>query len=219
MKKELRKNFLNQRRELSVEVWESLSVRISHKVLGLIQWLIDQDSDHGVRSMNIHCYMSVPKNREVNTHPLIQALWQSGHRVGIPKTDMMTKTMKTVLYTSPAQLQRAEFDLLEPSFGEEMPYETLDFVILPNVATDLRGGRLGYGMGFYDRFLSNKAFTKKNPSDLGMSLKPIVITPAFELSVSDQPLPSESTDVPSDWIVTEKRIIQTSTGKLIDLSL
>lgn len=207
-KKALREVFLNQRRKLSVEEWESLSIRISTALISLLNHLFESERGEARRSLQIHCYLSVKHNREVRTDGLISQLLEAGHQVGIPKTDPATKTMKTIRYRASDPIEEVHFGLREPVDGPEIPAEKLDLVILPHVALDTRGGRLGYGMGFYDRYLENTRHIQSSSEK-----RPVLVSPAFECSLSSEPLPAESTDIPVDWIVTETRILQATTGR------
>jgi len=76
-----------------------------------------------------------------------------------------------------------------------MPWD-VDAFILPGLAFDRQGGRLGYGAGYYDRILAKASRT---------ALK---IAVCYDWQMLDTPLPQEPHDIPMDWIITEKRALR-----------
>jgi 5-formyltetrahydrofolate cyclo-ligase len=95
------------------------------------------------------------------------------------------------------ELTLGPWGILEPKgeFYRPFPLEEIDVVIVPGVAFDERGNRLGFGRGFYDKFLRR------------LSERVSFVALAFELQVVRR-LPSQSHDVAVDYIITEKRIIK-----------
>ena len=78
-----------------------------------------------------------------------------GLRVVIPKTQWDDGTMQHYLYDDNTVLVKNKFDILEPAGGELVLENQVDLVLLPLLAFDEKGYRVGYGKGFYDRFLSH----------------------------------------------------------------
>ena len=134
------------------------------------------------------------KESEAPTHEIIAELIGHGHRVALPCSDAKTKKLEARLIRSLADLTPAGFGLMEPDAKKcpLIPTGEIDLVIVPLIAFDSRGHRLGYGHGFYDRFLK----TVKCPS-AGL---------AFGVQAHER-LPHEAHDSPLGCIVTEKRII------------
>jgi 5-formyltetrahydrofolate cyclo-ligase len=102
------------------------------------------------------CYVSTPQ--EADTHALIDRALADGKRVAVPYCINGTRDMEFYLIQSRAELRRRTFGVLEPVPGEA---ELLrDFsrsvCILPGLSFDRAGYRLGYGGGYYDRFLCNR---------------------------------------------------------------
>ena len=101
----------------------------------------------------VFCYMSMPK--EASTEALLEALFADGKRVAIPLCtgphDMVAK-----LYHPGDELAEGAYGIREPlASAETLDPSTIDLAIVPCVACDRQGKRLGHGAGYYDRFLEN----------------------------------------------------------------
>lgn len=95
----------------------------------------------------------------------------------------------------PAPLERSALGVLEPTGGDPLPPEALDAVVVPALAYDRRGYRLGYGKGYYDRFLTQ--------------LSPRALTTGFvPLKLVVDNLPVDPWDVPVQRIVTERGVLK-----------
>jgi 5-formyltetrahydrofolate cyclo-ligase len=102
---------------------------------------------------SILVYFSVRK--EVSLYPLIEDAWKQGKRVSLPS--MEQNKIVPRLFTSPSDLEQGEFHILEPRSGcEKVDIHELDLVLVPGVAFDQKGYRLGFGKGHYDRFFSKR---------------------------------------------------------------
>jgi len=136
-------------------------------------------------------------NNEVETRPIFEKCREVGKRTVFPKCLKYKKEMKLFeINDYDRDLEKSAFGILEPKNNnlESANPLDLDLIIVPGLAFDLECYRLGYGAGYYDRFLNplkNKVFTT------GV---------AFDMQIVKK-LPRESHDVPLDCIVTEKRII------------
>jgi 5-formyltetrahydrofolate cyclo-ligase len=139
----------------------------------------------------IHCYVSINERREVNTHPLLSGMLAAGKKVIVPITQISNGTLRHVELKSINDLKANEWGMLEPADGEEVAVETLDLVIVPMAGGDRQKNRIGYGKGFYDRFLAQV----ECPS-VGL---------LFEEGLIED-IPTEPFDVPLDILVTEDRI-------------
>ncbi|MDF7670271.1 5-formyltetrahydrofolate cyclo-ligase [Orbaceae bacterium ESL0721] len=95
---------------------------------------------------------------ELNTHPIINYLWQAGKSVYLPIVDPLNrKNLLFLRYTEETLLIKNRFGIQEPPFEESnlLPYQELDIIFTPLVAFDERGYRFGMGGGYYDRLLAN----------------------------------------------------------------
>lgn len=128
---------------------------------------------------------------EVDTHELIQALWKANKRVAVPKCNPDTKEMTFYIFQSFEQLESVYYNLLEPieELTQKVSKEELDVIIVPGIVFDLNGFRIGFGGGYYDRYL---------PGFNGH-----LISLAFHEQVVAT-VPKQSYDVPVRLIITDK---------------
>jgi 5-formyltetrahydrofolate cyclo-ligase len=181
MKKGIRKTILEKRLALSNQEYREKSEIICEK---LISHPIIQEAS------TIHIYY--PVKNEVDVRPFIEMLWNSGKRVIMPRVDFSTKEMENFFVISFGQLEETRYGLYEPRSISPLHLGSPDVVIVPGVAFSPDRQRLGYGGGFYDRFLSSVITTK--------------IAPAFDLQIIPE-LPVMKHDQALDLIITETRII------------
>jgi 5-formyltetrahydrofolate cyclo-ligase len=136
----------------------------------------------------------VSKPSEVNTQELIERLIAQGKTVVVPIIEKETKTLRLSYLDDPAVLQESTFRVHEP-VGHELPALASDVkaVIIPMLAFDKKGNRLGYGAGYYDRFLSSHPHLTR----IGL---------AFACQEVEE-IPADATDAGMDIIVTDTSII------------
>ena len=134
---------------------------------------------------------------EVETLDLIQRCLKHGIRVAVPLVEASAVSMIPLLIKDPEKdLVPGYYNIPEPDPQKTLRIEPaeIDAAVIPGSVFDIHGGRLGYGGGYYDRFLANKAPRAKR---IGF---------AFELQVIDK-VPVASHDQPLDILITEKRIL------------
>ena len=133
-----------------------------------------------------------PIGSEIPTQNIIQDALSNAKAVYLPR--VTGEEMEFRRISGFSSLERGSFDILEPR--QECPIgEELDVILVPTVGISPKGVRLGYGHGFYDRFLSkNKAVT------ISLTLEKQIV----------KNIPRSDHDVLIDWIVTEDRILETS---------
>ena len=135
---------------------------------------------------------------EVQTRPMIEAALEMGKKISVPLIDDKEREiLPSILKDPDKELTSGPWGILEPKrkFYRPSPLGEIDLVIVPGVAFDEAGNRLGFGRGFYDKFL------RRLPERVSF------IALAFELQVVKS-LPCRSHDVAVDYIITEKRIIE-----------
>ena len=141
-KAELRRHLLAQRAVLTLAEIEHKSALIAEYVCGLPAFHV---------SHTVMMYMALPQ--EVQTMQIIAQARQLQKRIVVPI--VRGDDLRAVeLSDDPAQLRRGRFGILEPYETENViqPQE-IGYIAVPGVAFDARGGRLGFGKGYYDRFL------------------------------------------------------------------
>jgi 5-formyltetrahydrofolate cyclo-ligase len=136
---------------------------------------------------------------EVATPPLIERLHGRGTRVALPRI-LGTRDLEVVAYEPGDPTRGTSFGAREPTDGPVLDAQAIDLVVTPGVAFDRTGRRIGYGGGFYDRFLLLT----------GPSVPRIAL--AFDLQLLDRDLPSGSFDLPVEVVVTESRTVRCAAG-------
>lgn len=135
------------------------------------------------------------KEREVDTRVLISGLLERGIRVVVPIIEREGRRLRLSYLDTMDVLSPSTFSVPEP-VGHEIPADPADVkvVVVPMMAFDRHGHRLGYGAGYYDRFLSKNTHLEK-------------IGVAFSCQEMDL-IPTDENDVRMDIIVTEKDVIR-----------
>ncbi len=182
-KEDIRKRILKSRKEQAAADWESGTARITETVVSC-RWFLEAEV--------IYCYLDF--NGEVGTRRLIERAWQLGKAVLVPRVS--GDTMQFCEINSFDSLEKGAFGIPEPqgvSAWEEKPGadDAKGLVIVPGVAFDRKGNRVGYGKGYYDRYLA------AHPG-----LHTIAI--AFELQIVED-VEAEAQDIRLEMLVTEKK--------------
>ena len=135
-------------------------------------------------------------NNEVLTSTLFADALKKGKRVLFPSIRKESKDLVFFAVQGMDELELGPFGIWAPPYSEERRdcmYEA-ELLLIPGVAYDPKGGRIGYGGGFYDRTLQK------------VVKKPFIMALAYEFQILDQ-VPTLSHDVRVDAIVTEERVI------------
>jgi 5-formyltetrahydrofolate cyclo-ligase len=138
-------------------------------------------------------------NSEVDTSGIIDDALQRGKRVVLPKVDTEKKILALYSIKTRTELKPGFKGIPEPeSLPErEISPEEIDFILVPGVAFDEHGGRLGYGGGYYDKLLGS------------LNQKPHLVAIAFEEQIIER-VPVSTHDIRIPKIVTDRRIIEIS---------
>jgi 5-formyltetrahydrofolate cyclo-ligase len=133
---------------------------------------------------------------EVDLREWIHHHWQQGGTVALPRV-ISQHGMSFHRYTPDTELINSRFNIAEPALDRpKVPATDLDAVLVPLVAFDSSGTRLGMGGGYYDRFL-----VKVDP-------RCWIIGVAFANQYSPNALPKDTWDVPLDAVVTENGVLE-----------
>ncbi len=179
LKKQLRKNCLEKRNQIEDRC--TLSKEIADKLTGLCEYK---------NAKNILAYASF--GSEVETKELMSRILADGKSLFLPKCEVKTKELQAIKTNDLHTLKKGAYGIAEPS-GEVADPCAIDLVIVPLVGFDRTLARLGYGGGYYDRFLPKTG------------AKCIAI--AFSRQEIRE-IPREETDILMDMIVTEKEVIK-----------
>lgn len=187
MKKNIRNNILKTKDLLTATQIEGKSKSIYDSLL---------ESNFYKDANCVMLYISF--GSEVMTKPIIDDLFKRGKRVFIPVTVPKTKALiVSELKDYENDLAVGHFGVMEPIPEALRPVEPsiLDLVIVPGVAFDKSGYRIGYGGGYYDRFLPR---LKSDATTVSL---------AFDLQLIDE-IPTQGFDIPVQYIITEDQFIQ-----------
>ncbi len=175
LKKNLRAVYKNKRKALTEEEFTIANTRLTAQFKATINL---------EKVKKAHCYLPIIRHREIDTWPIIEYLQAQGIAVVIPKSDFSNCSMRHFLLKQ-EQLKENEWGILEPTEeAQEIQPRELDIVIVPLLAFDQKGYRVGYGKGFYDRFLNE---CNPNIIKIGLSLFPPVEN-IEDINPFDEPL-------------------------------
>lgn len=185
MKYKIREEMIEKRRGMSLEEVVKKSVLAQNLFL---------KSKLYKDAKAIMVYM--PLGNEVRTNAIISDAFRSGKRVLVPITDGVTFEIAACKITRNTEFEKGAFSVSEPK--EKIPFDTekIDVVLVPGVAFDKSGGRVGFGKGCYDKFLNG--------------IRAIKIGFCYDFQLVDH-IETQNNDINMDYIITEKEFIR---GKL-----
>ncbi len=105
--------------------------------------------------MTLHSFISIRKFNEVDTSFILERIWQEFPRIrtAAPRIDPVSLEMDSFVFPEDGELVENEWGIPEPVGSESVEPSETDLVLVPGLAFDRNGHRVGYGKGFYDRFL------------------------------------------------------------------
>ncbi|MES2484961.1 MAG: 5-formyltetrahydrofolate cyclo-ligase [Bacteroidota bacterium] len=186
-KKELRKKYKALRREMTLGEVEQKSLAIANRLLQLDIW----------GKTYYHLFLSIETQQEVHTDVVLNILAGKDKEVVVARSDFESCTMAHYLLTDSTKLIISAYGIPEPVDGLEVPPQKIDVVFVPLLAFDGKGHRVGYGKGFYDRFLAD---CRPDVIVVGLSF--------FEAEEGD--IPHNDTDIALDFCVTPDRVYRFS---------
>jgi 5-formyltetrahydrofolate cyclo-ligase len=191
VKAELRKRMRGLRKALPASACTDRSTRIIARILAL---------EPIARARTVALFWPIEERHEVDLRPLDAALRERGVRVAYPGIDPETHGMTFRFVDDPDAMQTLGFGFREPSLADpEATPDGLDAIVVPALAADPRGHRIGYGAGYYDRTLPRFA-----PPASSAAV-------AFDFQLVAE-VPSTPTDVTVGWIVTDTRTLRAEAG-------
>ena len=183
-KVELRRAYLERRRAVDPAARAALSHQIAERLFGLAPW---------TDARLVHLYVGSVEG-EVETRAIALDALARGKRIACPRVASNPARLDHYVIRSLEDLVESPRGLWEPDPARATPVDpaAFDLVLVPGIAFDRTGNRLGFGAGYYDRFLAGLPTPK-----VGL---------AFSLQIADR-VPHSPRDVPVDWLVTESETI------------
>ena len=182
-KKELRIHYKSLRQSLSETQIAEKSLAIANQLIALPIW----------QNNYFHIFLPISEHNEVDTEFILHVLAGKDKEIVVSKSDFSTGKMTHYLLTDNTKIKKNAYNIPEPVDGLEVPVSKIDVVFVPLLAFDNAGHRVGYGKGFYDRFLSE---CNENTIKIGLSFFEAVdeITGLFP------------TDIKLDYCITPKNV-------------
>ena len=183
-KKQIRKLIISKRDNLDKDLKNVYDEKIKNNLI---------NKDMFIKSQNIFIYVGF--GSEINTSQYIEEFLSINKNILIPRTEIETKKMDAVKIHNLNDLQKDKYGILEPK--KSLPAfskDKIDLVILPGVAFSESGDRIGYGGGYYDRYL--KSLNNNIPK----------VALCYEFQIQNN-LISEIHDIKADYVITEERFI------------
>lgn len=175
-KKEARNKFKEKRQALSHAFVQQMSLCIANKSLEVLNiW----------EYATYHVFLSIQERKEVNTEYLLHILQGKDKNIVVAKSNFKDCGMQHFLLTEQTKLQKNTLGIPEPTNGIPVQEEELDVVFVPLLGVDKNGHRIGYGKGFYDRFL---AACKPKVIKVGLGFFPPLQEDLKDIHVNDIPL-------------------------------
>lgn len=183
-KNELRKEMKAKLKGLTLEEHITLSTYIQTNLFQTKQW--QEAQTIGV---------TVSRFPEVRTNEIIERAWNEGKKVVVPKCNPKTSTMDFYEITGFHELEVVYYGLREPivSKTKYVPSSVIELIIVPGLIYDKEGYRIGFGGGYFDRYLQNFHGRK--------------ISLAFSIQLMEE-VPRESFDIPVESIITNEGVIR-----------
>ncbi len=173
-KKELRKRIREQKRAMTPERIEQASRKLGEMFLETEQYR---------NAKTVYGYL--PYNQEVCTVPMLEQALADGKKVAVPK--VYGDEMKFIYMTDLTKVAKSDFGIPEPVADGPVADDPTALVLMPGLAFDKEGHRIGYGGGFYDKFLSQEP---EHPT----------IALCYDFQMLGQ-LPTEEFDIPVDCVL------------------
>ena len=186
IKSVLRSHYLKLRSKFTSQQIDNFSIEIVNRCLEVNLW----------NKSVYHLFMASEQNKEIDTAHLLSVLQGKDKQIVIPKI-LDDHVLEHYLLFDPTPLKMSHWGIPEPQSGIKINSNQIDVVFVPLLIFDLQGHRIGYGKGYYDRFLAK---CRKETIKVGLSyFDPIE-------RIED----IQSHDIPIDFGITRDRIYEFS---------
>lgn len=170
-KSALRKKYKALRTELTPQQLDDFSIAIANRLLKLPVW----------EKRYYHLFLTIAEQKEVDTEFILNILAGKDKDIILSKSNFDDHSLTHFLLTDNTVIKKNAYNIPEPTDGIEVPSTKIDVVFVPLLAYNTKGNRIGYGKGFYDRFLAD---CKPDVIKIGLSFFPPETT-SFEVDVND----------------------------------
>jgi len=150
----------------------------------------------------LHCFLPIERTGEIDTRLIIKKIRAdfSSIKIAVPRVNFATNEIESLRFTSQTELFQNRWQIYEPRSDEKIDAEKIDAVLIPLLCYDERGFRVGYGKGFYDRFLRN---CRADCLKIGLSY----------FAATAQIADVREFDVKLDFCVTPSKVVEFSNDK------
>ncbi|MEJ7700831.1 MAG: 5-formyltetrahydrofolate cyclo-ligase [Pyrinomonadaceae bacterium] len=103
----------------------------------------------------LHCFLPIEKFNEIDTNFIFQKIWRDFPQIEtlVPRVNLQTDKIENLIFAPETEIVKNAWEIFEPTNNESIETEKIDVVLIPLLCFDARGFRVGYGKGFYDKFL------------------------------------------------------------------
>lgn len=203
-KQELRCKMLKKRSALLPEYIKNTETKAVPEIIEFLQMNAAAEGAPGARKFTVMSYMSY--RNEFPTHELNKKIIDAGYRLVLPYTDSNFNIIPCII-DSLDDLTPSKLGIPEPVTSRCAIAELhdIDIILMPGVAFDKAGNRIGFGKGCYDRFIASGSVQCTDKSGNSDTQIPLLTALAYDFQIVDN-IPSEPTDIPCDAIITENGI-------------
>lgn len=180
-KNSLRVDYKKQREALTPEEVANKSLQIANQLLSLALW----------EKNYFHLFLSNHKLKEVDTEYVLTLLQGKDKEVIVPRMEP-NFDLSHILLTDATPIKPNSYGIPEPTGGITVSPATIEVVFVPLLAYDINGNRIGYGKGYYDRFLAQ---CDPKCNFIGLSFFP-----------PEQSIPAEETDIKLHYCITPETV-------------
>ena len=182
---ELRHKYKALRHALSESEIEDYSLAIANQLLKLDVW----------NKTFYHLFLTIEEQKEINTDYILNILSGKDKNIVISKSNFEDYTMTHYLLTDNTKIKKNNYNIPEPIDGIEITSLQLEVIFVPLLAFNKTGHRIGYGKGFYDRFLAD---CKPETVKIGLSF----------FGAEDEAFETSEADIMLDYCVTPNKVFQ-----------
>ncbi|RAV29516.1 5-formyltetrahydrofolate cyclo-ligase [Sinomicrobium soli] len=182
-KNELRIKYKSLRKEITSVIADEKSLAIANRIISLPIW----------EGTYYHIFLPIEKHREIETSFILNILQGKDKEVVLPKSNLEDGSMTHYLLTDSTVIRPNRWGIPEPENGLRVAPSDIDVVFVPLLAFDVSGNRVGYGKGYYDRFLAE---CRRDTLKIGLSFY------GAEPAIGD----TDPNDITLDYCITPEKV-------------